>query len=261
MRRSRSLALLVVLFSGCGAPQPERVYIDISRALAAETSVIAPSVQLPGPRGEAPPVSVRQPGMPATIVSDSTSERLEAAKRLIAENRSRSIASLTSMLDRIYQARASDEIARRAKDAEPEQDTILKAAVERLENAFNIYAGRREPLLTRLSATARSVALEPVPIPMSSSPSATIRIKEANDLRSQIRALDSGFDTEAAQILTDAQKEIQTETAALRNQASKTQADARDQAIAEAESQANATQVSLNVQVTKLLPENLPAVA
>jgi len=259
MRRNSVLLIGAILVSGCASPQPERVFVSVDRVLAAE-SIGQPSFQMPKPPGPVPATVVRQPGLPATSVSDRTAARLEAAKKLISENRSRSIDTLSKMLERIYDARAEDEIAKREQDAEPGRSAILTAAVTKLRSAFDAYSQLRSPLVTRLNAIAQSIDLQAVPLPPSVTPHAKLRIEEANTLRSQIRKLDAAYDAQAAGILADAQKEIDAESATLSREATVTRQEARAKALSEAETQATATQASLNVQVTKLIPESLPAV-
>jgi len=253
--------VLAFLISGCATTQPERVYVDLDRVFGTERPTQTAGLTVPRPPGPAPAVIVKQPGLPATSTGDQTDERLQEAKKLIEENRNRSIATLSSMLERIYVARANDANAVREKAAQPEQSKILASAVTRLRQAFEAYARQRGPLLPRLNALAHGTDLAPVPISEGATPLATRRITEANKLRGQIRSLDAAYDADATKILSDAQKEIEDETAALGRQAEAVRAAAHAQALSEAESQATATQTSLNVQVTKLLPESLPAVA
>src|SRR5436190_1024375 len=135
MRRNRSsfsLALIVIVISGCASSQPERVYVDIDRVLASERAPDLTLAPLPQPRPPARPVSVKQPGLPATTVTDKTISRLQLAKRLIAENRGKSIASLSTMLKRLYVAQAEDEIAKRSREGLPGRETILSAVVEQI---------------------------------------------------------------------------------------------------------------------------------
>ena len=261
MRRNSTIAFLAVLLSGCASTQPVRVYVDAERVLASERPASFPAFAMPGPTGSAPAVVVQQPGLPATSAGDHTVDELETAKQLIAQNRSRSIETLSTMLERIYRERAEDENAKREKDAEPEDDAILASAVKRLKAVFEAYAAKRGPLVLRLNALAQNTGLLPVPVPADATVHAKLRLNEANGLRSQIRALDATYDTDANKILAGAQQEIETRADALRRQAEAARQEAQAKARSEAESQATATQTALNVQVTKLLPESLPAVA
>lgn len=261
MRRSSLLAIIALLLSGCAATQPDRVYVDLDRALAGEQTLDMAMPPLPQPKAPSPPSIVKQQGLPATSTTDRTIERLEAARRLIAENRGRSIASLSAMLKRIYLAQANDEIAKRDKDVQPEHDTILAAALGRLRDLFEEYGLERGPLLARLNILVRNSDLADQSVPENADAITKANVVAANKVRVQLRALDERYNGEATRLLAEAQKEIEGELATLRAEAAKTRTAAEQKAVSEAESKANQTEVSLDVQVKQLVPSSLPAVA
>src|ERR1051326_6482379 len=165
MRKGSLLAIIAVTLSGCASTQPEHVYVDLEQVLARETAPDLKLAPLPQPNGPSLPTVVRQPGLPATKTTDRTIERLEAAKRIIADNRGRSIASLSALLKRVYVAQADDEIAKRERDIQPEHDTILAAALERLRLAFESYGLDRGPLLAQLNVLVRNTDLADQDVP------------------------------------------------------------------------------------------------
>ncbi|HVT13783.1 MAG TPA: hypothetical protein VHE55_16075 [Fimbriimonadaceae bacterium] len=260
MRRSSFFAIIAILLSGCAGKQPDRVYVDVDAILASERAPDLKISPLPQPKAPSPPSVVKQQGLPATSTTDRTLERLEAARRLIAENRGRSIASLSAMLKRVYLAQANDEIEKRRKDVQPEHDTILAAALERLREAFIAYGRERGPYLARLNVLVRNTDLEDQTVPENADPVAKANILAANKVRVDIRALDARYDKEASRLLAEAQGEIESEIAAIQAEADKTRAAAEHKALEEAESKANQTQVSLDVQVKQLVPGSLPAI-
>lgn len=260
MRRNSLLAVIAILLSGCAATQPDRVYVDLDRALAGERTSDMAIPTLPQPKAPSPPTVVKQQGLPATSTTDRTIERLEAARRLISENRGRSIASLSAMLKRIYLAQANDEIAKRDKDVQPEHDTILAAALGRLRTLFETYGEQRGPLLARLNILARSSDLTDQGEPENADAVTKANVVAANKVRAQLRALDERYNSEATRLLADAQQEIESELATLGAEAAKTRSAAERKAVSEAESKANQTELSLDVQVKQLVPSSLPAV-
>jgi hypothetical protein len=260
-RRFGGLALLSVLIvSGCTSVRPERVYVDVTRAVFSERAPELTIKPAPQPTQSAGAVTVRQPGMTATGTSDRTLERLQEAKRLIAENRGKSISALSSMLKRVYLARANDEIASKLQQDRPEYDTILAAALERLRQTFEAYGEERGPLLAKLSVLARNTELRDQAIPEGPDLIAKQRATEANKVRGEIRELDARYTREATVLLADAEKQIDAAIAAIEEQAKNIRARAEANAIAEAETTATKTQASLDVQVRQLVPEKLASV-
>lgn len=260
MGRASRLLFLAILISGCGSPQPERVYVDLDRVLASDPVIHTKPIELPKPPSASPAVIVKQPGLPATSTTDRTIERLQTAKKLIAENRSKSIASFSSMLKRIYVAQANDEIAKRDRDVQPERDGILDAALKRLRQAFDAYGAERGPLVAQLNVLVRNTNLADQSIPDNADPITKSHIVKANQIRVQLREIEARYNKQAANLLDAAEKEIQSEIAALAEQAKKIRSTAEAKAMKEAEGKATQTQVSLDVQVTQLVPESLPGV-
>ncbi len=260
MRRSSYLAIIAILLSGCAATQPDRVYVDTDSILASERAPTLEISPLPQPKAPSPPSVVKQQGLPATTTTDRTLDRLEAARRLIEENRGRSIATLSAMLTRVYLAQATAENAKREKDVQPEHDTILQAALERLREAFEAYGQERGPYVARLNVLARNTDLEDQAVPENADPIAKANILAANKVRADIRALDARYDEKASRLLAEAQAEIEGEIATIQAEAEKTRAAAEHKALQDAESKANQTQVSLDVQVKQVVPGSLPAV-
>ncbi len=250
----------LTLLIGCEPVKSERVYVDLDRVLAAEPA--PPAIALPVIHVQplTGPLVVKQSGLPATSTTDRTEKRLETAKQLIAKNRSDSIAALSSMLKRVYLARAEDEIAKIDNESQPQHDTILSDAVERVRKAFDAYSAERGPLLLRLNLLARNTNLQVEPVPDEAVGYRKTRIEEANRIRDQIRSLDARYDAEAGAILTNAEKDFRAEVSAVQKQAQKARTDAEAKAISDAERQATVAQTSLDVQLTKLVPESLPAV-
>ena len=260
MRRNSLLAILAILISGCASTQPERVYVDADRVLASDKAPELKGTPLPQPPPAKPPVSVKQAGLPATSTTDRTLERLAFAKRLIEENRNKSIASLSAMLTRIYEAQAEDEIERRRVALLPERDLIFNAALQRLREVFEQYGQRRGPLLAALNNLARSPDLKDQQIPTTADGIQKLRITRSNATRAQIRELDREYDAQARQLLAEAQQQIQAEIAKLQEQAKQLRGAAETKAVQEAESKATQTQTALNVRIKQLVPEHLPSV-
>lgn len=260
MRRNSPIAILAILISGCAARQPEPVYVNLDRVLIREATPEMIGAAMPQPMPPSQPVTVKQPGLPATATTDRTLERLELAKKLISENRGKSIASLSAMLKRVYLAQAEDEIEKRSKDIQPAHDEMFAAAFARIRETFERYGLERGPLLTKLSITARNISLEPQTAASDADLLTQRNIIEANKLRTQIKELDKRYDDEADLLLADAEKAIQAEIAQLKQEADATRAQAETKAVNEAESKATQTQTSLDVDLKHLVPEALPSV-
>jgi hypothetical protein len=214
---------------------------------------------LPQPRTPTPALLVKQPGLPATKTTDRTRERLQKAKELIAENRGKSIAALSAMLERVYVAQAEDNIDRRARESQPESESILAEAMFKIRDIFEEYGAQRGPLLAKLNVLARNISLKIRPIPDNADGITKSRMTEANAVRSKIIELDMTYDAQADAILATAQTQIDTELAKLEGQAKIERQTARLKATSEAASKATKTQTSLDVQIEHLVPESLPA--
>lgn len=182
------------------------------------------------------------------------------AKQLIAANRGKSIASLSSMLKQIYLAQAKDQIDRMTREQQPESDAILTAVLADLRALFERYADDRGPLLAHLSALSRSNDLSDEPVPEGADRIETSRIEQANKLRAQIRQMDSAYDQQAQVLLDAAYAKIDEEIRKLQAEADQIRAAAAAQAQAEAESKANKTQTAINVELKGLVPDVLPPV-
>lgn len=263
--RSRRLyaAILVgmaALVVGCGKSTAERVFVDMDRVFAASP---APSLRLeplPQPPNATPSITVSQPGLPSTSTTDRTLERLEMAKQLIAANRGKSIASLSSMLKQIYLAQAKDKIDRMEHDQQPETDAILDAVLTDLRAMFVRYGEERGPLLAHLGALARSNDLADEQVPDGADAIETSRIEKANKLRAESRKLDAEYDSQAQVLLDAAYAKISDAIGKLEAEASRVRAEAEAKAQAEAESKATKTQTEIDVQLQGLVPDALPTV-
>ena len=245
--------------AGCVSSSSAPVYVDVDQVIAAEQAPELKNTPPPRPKPPLAPVVVKQAGLPASRTTDRTLQRLETAKRLISENRSRSIAALSSMLKRIYLAQAEDQIAKNSKELQPGADSIIAAAYEKVRLALDSYGQERGPLLAQLNAWVGNIDLADQAIPDHADAVMKVNIPKANLVRAQIRSLDSKYNAEAAKILADAQAQIDSQIAALTLQANQTRATAQAKAQKEAESQATKTQTSLDVQVQQLVPESLPS--
>lgn len=258
MRKNSTLAIIAILLSGCASTQSERVYVDLNRVMASEKVQLLPSPPIPTPSRAASAVTVKQAGLPSSSITDRTRERLETAKRLIAENRGKSIAALSAMLKRIYLAKAEDQIAIQTHDIQPQQDALIAAAFADIRTAFEEYGQKRGPLLVRLNLLARNTELKDQIPP--ADPVAAARVKKANALRGEVRALDAQYNALAAKLLAEADAKIQAAIAALDEQAKQIRTQAESKAVGEAELKANQTQTTLDVQIKQLVPERLAAV-
>src|SRR5262249_32471040 len=158
-------------------------------------------------------VIVKQTGLPATATGDKTLVRLEAARKLIAANRGKSIAALSAMLKRVYLAQAEDEIEKRSKEVQPAHQDLMAAAFGHMREELEAYGRLRGPLIAKLSVVARSTSLEPQAAPSDGDAVMLKRIADANELRSQIRALDKEYDSKADGLMAEAEKAIQAEIA------------------------------------------------
>src|SRR5438045_3999500 len=128
----RSVRLLcILLIAGCSSLQQDRVFVDMDRVVAAERAPDLSIKPLPQPHVAAAAVDFNQQGLPALTSADRTLKHLQDAKRLIEQNRGKSIEALSTMLKQIYLARAEDEIANRTREGQPAQEAILAAALER----------------------------------------------------------------------------------------------------------------------------------
>jgi hypothetical protein len=260
MRRNSSLAILAILISGCASSQPERVYVDLDRAVQAEQAPELQVAALPQPKAGALPVTVKQAGLPATSITDRTRERLVLAKQLVDENRGKSIASLSTMLKRVYLAQTEDEIANQNREELPQQDSIIADAFAGLRQVFEEYGTRRGPLLAPLNLLARSTSLAIHVVPANADALTKKNLTMANDLRRQILALDAQYNAQATELLAEAGEKLRVALARLDERAKQMRVAAESKAVAEAESKAAQTQTSMDVQIKQLVPESLPVV-
>lgn len=254
-----SIGIAAMLF-GCEAPASQRVFIDIDKVLAADPLPSLKVDPLPQPPPASPAVTVSQPGLPATRTTDRTIERLKVAKQIIEENRGKSIASLSSMLRRIYLAQADDRIDRMNRDQQPESDALLDESLAGIRALFERYGEERGPLLAHLGALARSTDLSVDPIPAGADEIEKSRKTRANELRVQIRRLDSAYEQQAQALLDQAYAKIQEQIKALEVQAEMIRKAAESKAVQDAESKARQTQADLSVRINDLVPDALPAV-
>lgn len=262
MRRNSSLLVLAILLSGCASPQPESVYVDLDRAVLAARGPETRGTPLPQPPAPSPALTVDQPGLSAITSRDLTRDRLEAAKRLIAENRRTSIQALSAMLMRVYLAEAEDQKAVEERGSQPARAAIVDQAFADLRTLFEAYGEQRGPPLAHLNVLARTkhIDLEPQPIPETADGIRQRLIGLANDEREFIRGLDAEYDAAADALLARARKDIADALAALDAADTARRRGASAKATREAESKAAETQSQLEVQLTQLVPSTFPAI-
>lgn len=260
MRSPSPYALIAILISGCASTQPERVFVDADRVLASEPVPKIERLPLPHPPPGTSTVVVKQMGLPLSTTTDRTKHRLEQAKDLIEQNRTHSIAALSSMLERVYVAQANDAALKREHAARGDQEAILTAALDRLHIIFVEYGGDRGPLLAHLNVLTGNTNLTDEEIPENADGVTRFTTTRSNAIRAKIRALDANFDAEASLLLDQATQEIQAELDQLNQRAATEVGEAKARAAKEAEANAALTKATLDVKVQGLVPEGLEAV-
>jgi hypothetical protein len=173
--------------------------------------------------------------LPAVGVGNETNPAEVEGRKLAQAARRRAEHELQTRLRGVYLA----QIERTQEDAfsraQPDIERKLKAAQERRLAAFQAYADQRGALMTRLVLLTGFPDPDPdsrQPVPSGAGPAG--RRKLADDIRSQIRALDAKYDASVRQLFAEAEASRDQALTDIQAQFVK----ARDQAETDAEAEA-----------------------
>ncbi|HWD38094.1 MAG TPA: hypothetical protein VG944_04545 [Fimbriimonas sp.] len=193
-----------VLLVGCGVSQP-RVWVDLDRAILLTPETKAAAVSLPKPPPGMPAKSFVLPGRSREVVGSAASPGVAKPRQAATEIQDRSLRTLRERLLRVYM--------RQADLYQRQQETLtgdlnkkaLTALTPRLREAFEEYARRRMPLITRLVFLVGFPDSNPTsaPPPEGLQPVPKRRWLEGNELRSQIAALDLAYSKQVADFLSE----------------------------------------------------------